>query len=421
MKTISRMAWIPMFALLLAAASAFAQAPSPQERPSYPQEELDRMLAPIALYPDSLLSQVLMAATYPLEVVQAARWSRSNPGIRGDDAVRAADDNDWDPSVKSLVAFPQILSMMDEKLDWTQRLGEAFLGQEEQVMQTVQDLRRRARARGNLSSNEQLVVQQQGNDIVMEPPTPDMVYVPYYDPRVIYGPWWWPSSPPIYWDPWLGYSWSPGFAGFGWGLGIAVGGEFFFGAFDWSHHHVRVTDRRPFYFHGVDRRPIAMPGNVWRHDPDHRRGVPYRNPNLRQQYSGWSAAPDGRGEYRGHDRPATPMRTEPVARPGSTGFFDSRGTERANPIARPGTAASTPAPQYRAARPAPEQPPHVFEGVGRGQETRNFSARGQQSLPSRPSAPPAASTTRPAAPTSAARPSGGAPPSRPSGGHPTQR
>src|SRR5450759_340250 len=123
-----------------------------QDRPLTPQPQLDQMLAPIALYPDALLSQILMAATYPLEVVEAARWSRSHPNFAGDDAVRAAERENWDPSVISLLAFPQVLARMDENLEWTQALGDAFLDQESQVMDTVQDLRRRAQAAGNLRS-----------------------------------------------------------------------------------------------------------------------------------------------------------------------------------------------------------------------------------------------------------------------------
>src|ERR1700741_4447245 len=136
-----------ILALLISATTAFAQ-----ERVPFRQEELDQMLAPVALYPDSLLSQVLMASTYPLEVVQAARWSRANAGLRGQDAARAVEPMSWDPSVKSLAAFPQILTMMDEKLEWTERLGEAFLAQPEDVMESVQGLRRRADAARNLQS-----------------------------------------------------------------------------------------------------------------------------------------------------------------------------------------------------------------------------------------------------------------------------
>src|SRR5216117_719603 len=132
MKTFIRYALKQLLVLLVSASVAFAQTPPAQRAAAQP--ELDQMLAPIALYPDSLLSQILMAATYPLEVVEAARWSRANPGLQGEQAVKAVDDRGWDPSVKSLVAFPQIIMMMDEKLDWTERLGDAFLAQQSQVM-----------------------------------------------------------------------------------------------------------------------------------------------------------------------------------------------------------------------------------------------------------------------------------------------
>ena len=185
-----------------AATSVAASADSPDSAPQpYSQEELDQMLAPIALYPDDLLAQILMAATYPLEVVQAARWSRSHPGSRGENAVALVDNGDWDPSVKSLVAFPEILSMMDDKLDWTQRLGEAFLADQASVMASVQKLRRAASSAGNLATNDQMVVDNSGGDIGIEPAYADQVYMPYYDPRQIYGPWWWPAAPPVYWTP----------------------------------------------------------------------------------------------------------------------------------------------------------------------------------------------------------------------------
>lgn len=149
-----------------------------QSRPAFTQQELDQMLAPIALYPDSLLSQILMASTYPLEVIEAARWSKANPNLKGDQAVQAVAENTWDPSVKSLVAFPQILMMMDEKLNWMERLGDAFLSQQQAVMDTVQHLRQKASDAGNLTSNDQIRVDQQGPAIVVEPANPQVVYVP---------------------------------------------------------------------------------------------------------------------------------------------------------------------------------------------------------------------------------------------------
>src|SRR6266545_1768008 len=276
-----------------------------QNRAAFTQQELDQMLAPIALYPDSLLSQILMAATYPLEVIEAARWSKANPSLKGEQAVQAVTQNAWDPSVKSLVAFPQILQMMDEHLNWTERLGDAFLAQQAQVMDTVQNLRKKAYEAGNLKSSDQVRVDQQGQTIVIEQPNPQVVYVPYYDPWVVYGPWWWPAYPPVYWAPWPGFFVSPGIAvGFAWGPGITVGAGFFFGACNWSHRHVTVVNVNNFYFNKTVTRnqtTVNQVGGAWQHDPVHRRGVPYRETSLRQQFGRMSAAPETRQAFRGHD------------------------------------------------------------------------------------------------------------------------
>ena len=169
--------------------------------PVFSQEELDQMLAPIALYPDQLLIQVLMGSTYPMEVVAADRWLNGNKNLSGDQLAAALEQQSWDPSVKSLVNFPSVLGMMDQKLEWTQKVGDAFLSQEEQVMATVQKLRAAAQTRGNLVSNNQQRVVTQGTTIVIEPVSPQMVYVPAYNPMVVYGPWWYPSYPPYAYVP----------------------------------------------------------------------------------------------------------------------------------------------------------------------------------------------------------------------------
>jgi hypothetical protein len=227
-------------ALMFAASVAFAQ-----DRVPFRDEELDQMLAPIALYPDPLLSQVLMASTYPLEVVQASRWSRANPRLKGQEAVRAVESQDWDPSVKSLAAFPQVLTMMDQKLEWTERVGEAFLAQPEDVMDSVQKLRRQAEIAGNLRSNEQMRVAREGEYITIAPPAPQVVYVPYYDPRVVYGTWWYPAYPPVYWAPAPAYYVVPAHRpAFLWGSGIAISAGFFFGHDgDQQCAHERDEDR----------------------------------------------------------------------------------------------------------------------------------------------------------------------------------
>ena len=260
-----------------------------QERPAFSEEELDQMLAPIALYPDSLLSQILMASTYPLEVVQAARWSRANSQLKGDDAVKAVEGMDWDPSVKSLVAFPQILHRMDERLDWTQRLGEAFLAQEPHVLDAIQGLRQRAAVAGNLNSNEHMRVTRQDEAILIEPVRPEAVYVPYYNPAVVYGPWAWTGYPPVYWGPFPGYYAAPVFSpAFFWGPAIVVSTGFFFGHCNWHHHQVTVVSKtvvtqtrfgKPITTVTSHAKPVA-----WTHDPVHRKGVPYRHASLHQQF-----------------------------------------------------------------------------------------------------------------------------------------
>lgn len=298
MKAIIQSVIIRSLALLLSVSVAFAQ-----DRPAFKQEELDQMLAPIALYPDSMLSQILMASTYPLEVVQAARWSRSNAHLKGQDAVRAVEPMDWDPSVKSLVAFPQILHRMDERLDWTQRLGEAFLAQEPQVMETIQGLRQRAAAAGNLRSNDQIRVARQDERIIIEPAHPQVVYVPYYDPVDAYGPWWWPAYPPVFWGPPPGYYVAPVHApAFIWGSGIVIGTGFFFGHFNWPHRHVIVVHHHPakVVVHRpgtVVHRALITPDHKpvrWQHNPHHRRGVPFRNAAARERFEQSRAAADAR-------------------------------------------------------------------------------------------------------------------------------
>jgi hypothetical protein len=238
---------------------------------SYSQAELDQMLAPIALYPDALLSQILMASTYPAQVSAAARWSRANPGLQGDDAVRAAQYQDWDPSVQSLVAFPQVLARMGENPGWTQSLGDAFLMQEPHVMDTVQQLRRRAQAAGNLQSSEQMYVQQQGQAIVIQPASPQYVYVPYYDPLVVYGPWWWPAYKPVVWAPWAGYArpYRPGVSvGFWWGTPVGLSFNFFFGNVNWHQRQVRVVHPSAYYYrpHFAANHAVAAVPSRWQHE-----------------------------------------------------------------------------------------------------------------------------------------------------------
>ena len=181
----------------LGALNAHAQ---PRE---FNQAELDAVLAPIALYPDALLTNILNAALFPQDVAAAAAWSRANPQLQGDAALAAVEGEQWHPSVKALVPHPEVLARMAESPQWLADLGEAYSGAPAAVNAEIQSLRARAQASGNLQSNEQQYVYQQGQDIVVQPVYPQVMYVPYYNPYIVYGTWWWPAYRPVYWRPWV--------------------------------------------------------------------------------------------------------------------------------------------------------------------------------------------------------------------------
>jgi len=264
------------------------QDPSEHTRPLFTQAELDQMLAPIALYPDSLLSQILMASTYPLEVIEASRWSVAHPETKGEQAVDAVSEFSWDPSVKALVAFPQVLAVMDEKLTWMEQLGDAFLSQREQVMETIQALRQKAAEAGNLESDDHQQVTYTESNIIISSVDPSLVYVPYYNPMVIYGTWWWPAYEPVYWAPWHGYYASSGFyTGFTWGLGTPIVSRWFWSSFHWPSHQIFVRGN-----------------DIWRHNSWHRRGIPYHNRALHREHGRTSASSGFREHSREFETPA---------------------------------------------------------------------------------------------------------------------
>ncbi len=250
----------------------------------FSQAQLDAMLAPIALYPDTVLSHVLIAATYPLEVVEADRWARNNTRLKGDDAVAAADNEDWDPSVKALVAFPDILQRMSDDLDWTQRLGDAFLADEERVMDSIQKLRNRAYESGTLDKVEHVRVVREEKVIVIEPSVERVVYVPAYDTRVVYGNWWWPDYPPVYWHYPSSYVFVSGFY---WGPRVYIGPRFYFSACHWRDRRVVVIDRHHHHPHFYDSRSVVryQGARHWNHNPTHRRGVAYYDDRVRARYN----------------------------------------------------------------------------------------------------------------------------------------
>ncbi len=261
----------------------------PAGQPVFKQEELEQILAPIALYPDSLLAQIFMASTYPLEVVQADRWAKQNTTLKGDALTAALEKQQWDPSVKSLVNFPQVLAMMSEKLDWTQKLGDAFLAQQKDVMDTVQTLRKKAVEAGNLKTTKEQQVMVEKETIIIQSASPQVVYVPTYNPTVVYGAWPYPAYPPAYYYP-PGYA--AGAALFSFGVGMAVGAAwgYAWGGCNWHGGDVDVNiNRNTNINNNINRGNYAKQyqggqGN-WQHNPEHRKGVSYRDQATGQKYN----------------------------------------------------------------------------------------------------------------------------------------
>ncbi len=255
----------------------------------FKQEELDQILAPIALYPDSLLAQIFMASTYPLEVVQADRWAKQNTSLKGNTLTAALEKQPWDPSVKSLVNFPQVLTMMSEKLDWTQKLGDAFLAQQKEVMATVQTLRKKAVEAGNLktTSEQQVIVEKE--TIIIQSANPQVVYVPTYNPTVVYGAWPSPAYPPAYYYP-PGYSAGTVLLAFGAGVAVGAAWGYGWGHCDWHGGDVDVdVNRNTNINNKINRGNYANQyqggkGN-WQHNPEHRKGVSYRDQATGQKFN----------------------------------------------------------------------------------------------------------------------------------------
>ncbi|HSW83076.1 MAG TPA: DUF3300 domain-containing protein, partial [Usitatibacter sp.] len=285
--------------VLASVASAWAQQSPPPSSSTPPaavsQEELDKLLAPIALYPDSLLAQVLMGSTYPLEIVLAGRWSKENKNVTGKALEDAMQKQSWDPSVKGLTAVPTVLERMNENLGWTQKLGDAFLADQAAVMATVQSLRAKAQAQGNLKTTPEQTVKTETQEnktvIVIEPAQPEKIYVPTYDPYYAYGPWWY-SYPPYYMYPY-GYYYAPGVA---FATGILVGAAIW-GGCNWGGGGVYINHNS---FNNFNRTNVGN-GN-WGHNVDHRKGVAYGNDKAAQKFN------------RGGDRQAAQSREQFRAR-----------------------------------------------------------------------------------------------------------
>jgi hypothetical protein len=434
---------IGLLVLLMAMPSTVFGQESKAASKRFSQEELDQVLAPIALYPDSLLAQVFIASTYPLEVVMADRWVKQNKDLKGDELNNALSKQPWDASVKALVPLPEVLTMMSQKLDWTQKVGDAFLEQQADVMDTVQKLRKRAADAGNLMSTEQQKVIVERDVIRVEPVNPQVVYVPVYDPWWVYGPWWWPAYPPYVVYPYpFGVAIAPGFIWFG--AGFFVGAYWgSWGYWGWHNHACYVN--RNYYAHGGYGGTVggafagarggsgsgavggAFATQTWAHDPAHRRGVAYRDAATRERFGQQAnrAAVENRRSFRGYEgnwidrgaRAARPGnatlgagrtgRPDTVAggssrsgaaagRPdnllsGRTGRTDAAGRRDAFSGRAGATSARTGRPDAGLARQSPGQQASgraversrtggAFEGIGRGSEVRRQSNWGRESL-----------------------------------------
>ncbi len=332
--------------------TAMSQPTPPLTASPLTAEQLDQLVAPIALYPDLLIAQVLMAATYPLEVVEADRWLQipANLALKGDALAAALQQKPWDPSIKSLVSFPQLPHMMDTNLQWTEELGDAFLAQQADVTDAVQRLRKRAQAASALASTSQQTVLTEDQEIMIEPANPAIVYLPAYNPWCIYGPWPYPDYPPFYFGPWAGYC-VPADNLIAFGTGFYPFGFWAWAHFEWRHHIIRVDHDRFEHFHS-GREP---PSGIWQHDPAHRHGVPYRDPLTAARFLGPAGAARG---YRGFA--PTPAVT-PSVKPSVPS------------VAHGPAAISRPTPSLA----APQRPvPPAFQSFGQGSQVRGESARG---------------------------------------------
>jgi hypothetical protein len=285
-----------LFLLLPPGSAARAQAPLPTPPPdqTFTSNQLDDLVAPIALYPDPLLSQILVAATYPLEVVQAYQWLERNPGLTGPALTQAAQQQNWDASIQALVVFPDVLKRLNDDIAWTTNLGNAFLAQQQDIMDAVQHMRLSAQQSGKLQATPQenvTTTAQNGQTYVeIQPVEPDIIYVPVYDPVWIWGPavwypyprWYWPPRPPgLYfvfggpiqarfffgtgWRGWESWGWHPE-----WGPRTIVVNNTFIHQQNFNTTHVNKV-------HGT---------SIWVHEPEHRAGVPYASPQLQQQFRG---------------------------------------------------------------------------------------------------------------------------------------
>jgi hypothetical protein len=411
------LAWFAVVLLVIQPIAVAASTPGAAS-PLKP-EELDQIVAPIALHPDSLLAQILMASTYPLEIVQAARFVKDNPALKGDQLQQALQQHSWDDSVKSMVMFPEVLAMMNEKLDWLQKLGDAFLAQQQDVMAAVQRLRARAQEAGQLKDTPQQKIivepaaaspgaqatQQPSTTTVVQPPPsttvikieptdPEVIYVPSYNPTVVYGAWP-PAYPPYYPYP-AGYFAAGAFT---FAAGAAVGAALW-GNCNWGGGDVDIDVNRSANFsrnvnnstearNRIEQRNASAGqrgSGKWQHNPEHRKGVQYRDTATQQRFDrggpanaqsresfrgrteqGGAGQQGGRGDRAGVSQPSAGIGDrggQAGERPGGGG--QGRGEGFGGGADRPGGGGQA-------------KQGGAFEGVGGGRDAQSFSSRGNSS------------------------------------------
>jgi Protein of unknown function (DUF3300) len=332
------------------AASGWIQDPAPaadEPAPKIPNDQLDSLVAPIALYPDPLLAQVLVASTYPLEIMQLQQWLTKNPGLKDKALSDAVIKENWDPSIQSMAALPDVVKRLSDDVKWTTDLGNAFLAQESDVMDAVQRMRVKAQGAGNLKSNEQMKVETQTVEsktvVVIEQTNPQVVYVPTYNPVVVYGPPVYPY-PPIYYPPPGAYIAG---AAISFGVGLAIGAAWGGGGWccnsGWGHgnNNITINNNNNYVKNTNVNRNNVNGGNrnsgnsSWQHNPQHRGGTPYSNKATANQYGG---ARQNQGQAGGRQQPGANNRSAGGGANGAGANRPSAGGSAANTGANRGGA-----------------------------------------------------------------------------------
>src|SRR5712672_1762432 len=275
------------FSPVLLAQQTAPPAPAQEAAPKIPNDQLDSLVAPIALYPDPLLAQILAASTYPLEVIQLEQWLKRNPNLKDQALADGVAKQPWDPSVQGMAVFPDVVTRLSANVGWTTNLGNAFLAQQQDVMDAVQRMRAKAQSQGALKTTEQQKVETEtvegGQEaIVIEPANPQFVYIPSYDPAVVYGP---PGDYPYpaYYYP--GYV--PG-AGLAFGTGLILGAAWAnnWGNCNWGHGDITINNNNNFNRNNVNNINRGQQGGKWQHSAKHRGGAPYGDRTTANKYGG---------------------------------------------------------------------------------------------------------------------------------------